>query len=51
MNQRIDARIDPALLTEVKSEVAGRGLTFTQALEDGLRRWLKAVRRSPKVSE
>ena len=51
MKQRIDARVDPDLLVEVKSEIAARGVTLTHAVEDGLRRFLKAVRRTPKVPE
>ena len=42
------ARLDPDLLSEVKSEIASRSMTLTDVIEDGLRRWLKAVRKAPQ---
>ena len=48
MKQRIDAKIEPDLLAEVRVVLPVARVTLTAAIEEGLRLWLRAWRRKPK---
>jgi hypothetical protein len=48
MKARLDARIDPELLEEVRAHVPHEAKTLTEAVESGLRLWLKAIHRKPR---
>ena len=49
MKEDIHARLQPDLLADVRSELQASGKTLTAAIEDGLRLWLKWMRRQPKA--
>lgn len=46
--QRIDARLEPTLLADIKAAAVAADVTVTSILEDALRRWLRASRRGKK---
>jgi hypothetical protein len=48
MKQRIDAKIEPDLLADVRAALPEK-MTLTAAIEAGLRLWLRSIRRKPKA--